>query len=163
MGGNLVYHGDSAPLEWSSPTLSPRLTNCESKLRGLPAHHQITRKNLLETVLLPQECTALSCQMLIHLWAEVQWHTPSSQESPHSWFLACPLFSEALHSHQEHRLTKSKFMGPLDGERPTSSEVSANTSILYILLVMTDVCPGLSEVILLSDAGGLHAGVSPPG
>lgn len=36
----------------------------------------------------------------------------------------------------------------LMGERPTSSEVPANTSIMYILLVMTDVCPRLSEVIL---------------
>lgn len=48
----------------------------------------------------------------------------------------------------------------LMGERPTSSEVPANTSIMYILLVMTDVCPRLSEVILQSDVGGLHAGVS---
>lgn len=52
MGGNLVYLGDSVPLEWYSPTMSPRLTNCESKLMGLPAHHQITRKYLLEIVLL---------------------------------------------------------------------------------------------------------------
>lgn len=71
MAGNLVYLGDSAPLEWYSPTLSPKLMNCESTLTGLPAHHQITRKNLLEIVLLVQECTALSCQVLVHLWAAV--------------------------------------------------------------------------------------------